>query len=178
MTSGDELLSCPFCGGAAEVREWDFPYVRFQARCVECKTTGRTRFNERAKAIAAWNRRTPPTPATDAREAVALEDCPIGLFISRYGSLCLKTEYGDNNGRIDAYIVSSGELFWGDPPQTVASQRASMVTPVDYAAEILAAEENERARIVTWMDEQYCLNDDCRLDMIAAIERNEHGSGK
>ena len=71
MTSGDELLNCPFCGGAAEVREWDFPYVRFQARCVECKTTGRTRFNERAKAIAAWNHRTPPTPATDAREAVA-----------------------------------------------------------------------------------------------------------
>lgn len=67
MTSGDELLSCPFCGGAAEVREWDFPYVRFQARCVECKTTGRTRFNERAKAIAAWNHRTPPTPATDER---------------------------------------------------------------------------------------------------------------
>ena len=68
MTSGDELLNCPFCGGAAEVREWDFPYVRFQARCVECKTTGRTRFNERAKAIAAWNRRTPPTPATDTQE--------------------------------------------------------------------------------------------------------------
>jgi len=67
----DELLSCPFCGGAAEVREWDFPYVRFQARCVECKTTGRTRFNERAKAIAAWNHRTPPTPATEEREAVA-----------------------------------------------------------------------------------------------------------
>ena len=46
------------------------------------------------------------------------------------------------------------------------------------AAEILAAEANERARIVAWLDEQYCLNDDCRLDMIAAIKRNEHGAGK
>ena len=86
MTSGDELLNCPFCGGAAEVREWDFPYVRFQARCVECKTTGRTRFNERAKAIAAWNHRTLPTPAAEEREAVAraiaasyyhMDDCEL-----------------------------------------------------------------------------------------------------
>ena len=46
------------------------------------------------------------------------------------------------------------------------------------AAEILAAEASERARIVAWLDEQYCLNDDCRLDMIAAIKRNEHGAGK
>ena len=116
------------------------------APCTDCGDTGITYQTERRCACQA-----PPTPATEEREAVALEDCPIGLFISRYGSLCLKTEYGDNNGRIDAYIVSSGEMFWGDPPQTVASQRASMVTPVDYAAEILAAEANERARIVAWL---------------------------
>jgi len=47
------------------------------------------------------------------------------------GELCLKTEYGNNDGRIDAYIVSSGEMFWGDAPQTIASQRAQMVTPVE-----------------------------------------------
>lgn len=44
---------------------------------------------------------------------VSLAACPIGLFVSHDGELCLKTEYGDNNGRIDAYIVSSGEFFWG-----------------------------------------------------------------
>lgn len=60
-----------------------------------------------------------------------LAECPIGLFRAQSGELCLKTEYGDNNGRIDAYIVSSGEMFWGAPPQTVASQRASVVTPVE-----------------------------------------------
>jgi len=60
---------------------------------------------------------------------VRLDECPIGLFIAG-GELCLKTEYGNNDGRIDAYIVSSGEMFWGAAPQTVESQRAQMVEPV------------------------------------------------
>lgn len=63
--------------------------------------------------------------------AVTLAECPIGLFLTESGELCLKTEYGDNSGRIDAYIVSSGEMFWGAPPQTVESQRSSMVVPVE-----------------------------------------------
>jgi hypothetical protein len=62
---------------------------------------------------------------------VTLADCPIGLFMSEDGELCLKTEYGNNEGRIDAYIVSSGEFFWGAAPQTIASQRAQLVTPVE-----------------------------------------------
>lgn len=62
---------------------------------------------------------------------VALAECPIGLFLSGDGELCLKTEYGNNDGRIDAFIVSSGEMFWGSPPQTISSQRAEMVTPVE-----------------------------------------------
>lgn len=61
---------------------------------------------------------------------VTLKDCPIGLFINDHGGLCLKTEYGNNEGRIDAFIVSSGEYFWGDEPQTIASQRKQLVTPV------------------------------------------------
>lgn len=62
---------------------------------------------------------------------VTLEDCPIGLFTSASGELCLKTEYGSNEGRIDAYIVSSGEFFWGSAPQTIPNQRAQPVRPVD-----------------------------------------------
>ena len=64
-------------------------------------------------------------------DQVTLADCPIGLFMSDSGELCLKTEYGNNEGRIDAYIVSSGEFFWGSAPQTIASQRAQLVTPVE-----------------------------------------------
>jgi hypothetical protein len=65
-------------------------------------------------------------------DSVALKDCPIGLFVSVEGNeLCLKTEYGNNEGRVDAYIVSSGEFFWGSAPQTIPNQRAQMVRPVD-----------------------------------------------
>lgn len=59
-----------------------------------------------------------------------LAECPVGLFISANGELCLKTEYSENNGRITAYIVSSGEFFCGAQPQTIRNQRASIVTPV------------------------------------------------
>lgn len=65
-----------------------------------------------------------------ADEAVTLAACPIGLFMAG-GELCLKTEYSDNEGRIDAYIVSSGEFFWGSAPQTIANQRQQMVSPVE-----------------------------------------------
>ena len=73
-----------------------------------------------------------PKPLTD-EERVTLVQCPIGLFMCG-DELCLKTEYGNNEGRIDAYIVSSGEFFWGDAPQTITSQRAQMVRPVDLDA--------------------------------------------
>jgi len=68
---------------------------------------------------------------------VSLVECPIGLFFYEHEHgrvLCLKTEYGNNKGRIDAYIVASGEFFWGAAPQTIASQRAQMVRPVPLAA--------------------------------------------
>lgn len=64
---------------------------------------------------------------------VTLAECPIGLFFAG-DQLCLKTEYGNNDGRIDAYIVSSGEFFWGEQPQTIASQRRQMVRPVEATA--------------------------------------------
>lgn len=65
------------------------------------------------------------------KTVTTLAKCPIGLFESEGGELCLKTEYGNNEGRIDAYIVSSGEFFWGNPPQTIASQRKQLVSPMD-----------------------------------------------
>lgn len=66
--------------------------------------------------------------------AVTLAECPVGLFLSAYGELCLKTEYGNNQGRIDAYIVSSGEFFWGGQPQTISNQRVQKVMPMLAAA--------------------------------------------
>ena len=66
--------------------------------------------------------------------SVTLARCPIGLFRAESGELCLKTEYGSNEGRINAYIVLTGEMFWGSAPQTIASQRTQLVTPVEEVA--------------------------------------------
>jgi hypothetical protein len=41
-----------------------------------------------------------------------LLECPTGLFL-KDGELCLKTEYRNDNGRVEAYIVSTGEAYWG-----------------------------------------------------------------
>lgn len=59
---------------------------------------------------------------------VTLARCPVGLFISDSGALCLKTEYQTNDGRIEAYIVRTGEFFWGSALAT--NQRQQIVTPV------------------------------------------------
>ena len=68
---------------------------------------------------------------TPRKRWLTLAECPIGMFMSEYGTLCMKTEYSNNEGRIDAFIVSSGEFYWGAEPQTIASQRESQVLPLD-----------------------------------------------
>lgn len=67
-----------------------------------------------------------------ATDEVTLVECPAGLFWSSNGELCVKTEYSYPDSRVQAYIVRTGEFFWGAAPQTVASQRASLVRPLDY----------------------------------------------
>jgi phytoene dehydrogenase-like protein len=61
---------------------------------------------------------------------ITLAECPVGLFVTQGGTLCLKTEYIDNDGVISAYIVATGEMFWGSHPQTIGNQRAQLVRPV------------------------------------------------
>jgi len=175
MTSTDTLLPCPFCGGEPVLTEHpphehspilkrvmpDFPDHKGSAdvSCLDC-AVGHLR-DTPTKAIAAWNRRTPPTPATEEREAVALA--------------MLNGKRLREGWPITASIPEG--FADGDEWRLEAQDALSALAPIRAAA-ILAAEANERARIVAWLDEQYCLNDDCRLDMIAAIKRNEHGEGK
>ncbi|GEP12142.1 hypothetical protein [Methylobacterium gnaphalii] len=68
--------------------------------------------------------------AGEIGDPMSLEVCPIGPFLSDNGTLCLKTDYENNEGWINAYIVSSGEFFWGEQPKSVSRQRASRVRPV------------------------------------------------
>lgn len=61
-----------------------------------------------------------------ASDPVPLAECPVGLFESDSGELCVKSEYG-----VDSYIVSTGESFWGGA-KNPTELRAVMVTPVEY----------------------------------------------
>ena len=56
---------------------------------------------------------------------VKLKDCPIGLFITN-NTLCVKTEYGND----DAYIVWSGERFWGGAKK-IAEIGEVLVLPIN-----------------------------------------------
>ena len=54
-----------------------------------------------------------PAPAADVRAAaVPLAECPPGLFEFE-GRLGFRSEYRSNEGWPDAYVVESGEYFWG-----------------------------------------------------------------
>ena len=66
MTSTDTLLPCPMCGG--EPFLGNEPTI--SVVCTSCLVS-QFRQPSEPEAIAAWNRRTTPTPATDTREAVA-----------------------------------------------------------------------------------------------------------
>lgn len=59
---------------------------------------------------------------------VRLIDAPVGLF--KHGKcLGLKTEYMINN-RVEAYVVESGEIFWGGV-NTDEEVNNLLVTPID-----------------------------------------------
>lgn len=60
-----------------------------------------------------------------------LDDCPAGLFVHD-GVLGFKTEYTGPAGP-DAYVVLSGEFFWGGVDD-VARRRNLIVTPVMLSA--------------------------------------------
>lgn len=68
-----ELKPCPFCGGKAELRSWDWPYERHQVRCSVCKAHARSRMALASEAIAAWNTRASDAEITRPTEALRLQ---------------------------------------------------------------------------------------------------------
>lgn len=63
-----------------------------------------------------------------------LIDAPVGLFLYKK-TLCVKTEYIADWG-VEAYIVSSGEILWGDA-HTAEERNALEVIPVTIDPESL-----------------------------------------
>ena len=61
--------------------------------------------------------------------ACRLDQCPPGLFIFG-GCLGFKSEYRSEAGGIEAYVVVSGEFFWGGA-KSHDERNLLMVTPVE-----------------------------------------------
>lgn len=74
------LLNCPFCGGEAEVKSWDFPYGRWQVRCTECRTHARSRLKSEADAIAAWNIRSTTAESASCEVSEEVVERVIAAF--------------------------------------------------------------------------------------------------
>ena len=76
--------------------------------------------------------------------ACRLDECPPGLFLLG-NCLGFKSEYRNDKGSCEAYVVASGEFFWGGA-KDAAEREALMVTPVeitDAAALRLVSIESE-----------------------------------
>lgn len=74
-----------------------------------------------------------------------LDECPEGLFWFN-GALCFKSEYATmtsgNPVQPDAYVVASGEYFWGGA-ETSVDRSALMVEPIPAdTIEALSAERD------------------------------------
>ncbi len=64
-------------------------------------------------------------------DKVPLYKLPTGsLFAHGDDCIAMKSEYMSSNGLIEAYILGSGEIFWGDA-KTVEEHRYIMVQPLD-----------------------------------------------
>ena len=140
MTSTDTLLPCPFCGGEARISRahqnkmlamgevpTDEHYLfTLYHDCANGITICWT-YKPKDALIAAWNRRTPPTPATDEREAVARAICALHCTECGYTFKC---DYGWREVLPDADAALSA------------------LAPI-RAAEILAAEARGMGRART-----------------------------
>lgn len=80
---------------------------------------------------------------------IPFKECPEGLFLFN-GSLCFKSEYKTQNQssgywQSDAYVVSSGEYFWGGA-STAEARDKLLVTPVPADHIDALTKKNERLR--------------------------------
>lgn len=74
-----DLLTCPFCGGEAEIHpsnDWDVTFTgsTYFAWCDKCETRG-DYYNTEAEAIAAWNTRTHGTLTAELVEKIVDRNC-------------------------------------------------------------------------------------------------------
>lgn len=87
---------------------------------------------------------------------ITLEDLPAGSLFKYGETIALKSEYRADGGAIEAYIVGSGEMFWGGT-KTSEDQRKLLVVAVAIPAteetgdgDLISALENIMALPGEW----------------------------
>jgi hypothetical protein len=97
-------------------------------------------------------------------DLVSLDECPEGLFLFN-GTLCFKSEYHTQSqvtgySQCDAYVVSSGEYFWGGA-STAEARDNLLVTPVpaDHIDALTAERDKWKALAVDLADPEDCFYD-------------------
>ena len=153
MTDTDTLLPCPFCGTDELSHGWAAPGFRdgVSDGHVECMGCGALVIAATEQdAIAAWNRRTPPTPATDEREAVA-----------QWCSGC--------------HEVRSVDCYRAGCPKSDTERRAAEILAAEARGYAMAVEDAANEATHLW---EYGVPAQEFPRRIRAIERNEHGAGK
>lgn len=64
------------------------------------------------------------------KSGTTLAEAPVGLFLAR-GVLGFKSEYSTPRGRVEAFVLESGEYFHGET-ETAEEQRRIRVSPCEY----------------------------------------------
>lgn len=77
---------------------------------------------------------------------VTLDECPEGLFWFN-GTIGFKSEYGSQTYeggpyQCDAYVVSTGEYFWGGA-KSVTERGDLLVQPIHYGSAVSAINGDE-----------------------------------
>lgn len=67
----------------------------------------------------------------DVSPEVSLWECPAGLFYAGQ-QLCVKIDAVTAKGFVMAYVVESGEFFWGDGRKVAEAQHEERVRPVEW----------------------------------------------
>ena len=70
-----------------------------------------------------------------SKKPCTLANCPPGLFMSPDGYMGLKTEYANERGGSEAYVVASGEYWWGGE-HTHETREKQLVWPCEVRANV------------------------------------------
>lgn len=128
-------IPCPFCGSTRFRYGFlpeDTPDIEQDTYFVECgnrncDVQGMAFGASRAEAIEKWNQRSGIAFRHNGG-MVPLSFCPVGLFLHD-GTLAVMTEYSTTTEsgyrNRDAYILTSGEYFWGGTNDS--DQRANLL---------------------------------------------------